>query len=384
MRVLFTSLRETSHFLPLVPFIESCRAAGHEVAVAAPPDFTERVARLGVPFFPFGHPGDAGLEPFWLQLRSLPPADMSHFVIREVFAGVCAGAALEGLVETLQTWKPALVVRESQEYAALIAARKLGIPHARVAIMLRSVELQLAQSARPSLDKHARTLGLGDVADPRWVDEEPSLTQFPAGYDSPVAAGVEVHRFRTLRKPAPAMPDWWPGRSEPLVYLTLGTVTGRVEASRVAYTRALAAVGGLPIRVLLTIGNEMPIEALGEVPPNVHVEHFVPQDDILPHVAGVICHGGSGTVIGTLAAGASQVVAPLFADQFDNATRIAEVGAGIGLGRDWTSDELRAAIMRLLEQPELRARAAVIAKEIAGYAPMSDAAAVLQRLSANA
>ena len=138
MKVLFTTLRTTSHFLPLVPFVQACQRRGHEVAVAAPADIAERVVATGAAFFPFGHPGDAGLGPIWGRIRSAPDEEKIRLVIGELFAGACAGAALHGLAETAQRFAPSIMVRESQEYAAVIVGDKLGIPHVRVAITAAS------------------------------------------------------------------------------------------------------------------------------------------------------------------------------------------------------------------------------------------------------
>src|SRR5688572_25987696 len=104
MRVLFTSLRNTSHFLPLVPFVAACRLRGHEVAVAAPPDLAERVAATGAAFFPFDHPGDEGLRPIWMRLRGASQDDARRIAVGEIFAGVCARTALPGLLATVQQW----------------------------------------------------------------------------------------------------------------------------------------------------------------------------------------------------------------------------------------------------------------------------------------
>jgi hypothetical protein len=43
-----------------------------------------------------------------------------------------------------------------------------------------------------------------------------------------------------------------------------------------------------------------------------------PCDAVLPHAALVVCHGGSGSTFGALAAGVPLVIWPLFADQFRN------------------------------------------------------------------
>jgi UDP:flavonoid glycosyltransferase YjiC (YdhE family) len=79
----------------------------------------------------------------------------------------------------------------------------------------------------------------------------------------------------------------------------------------------------------MTVGPAGDSDALGTVPPNAHVEGWWPQEEVLPHAALVVGHGGFGTTLGALAAGVPQVNVPLFAlDQFENATRAAEIGLG--------------------------------------------------------
>ena len=382
MRVLFTTLRNTSHFLPLIPFVDACRRAGHEVAVAAPGDLAERVAATGATFFPFDHPGDEGLRPYWMRLRDASEEEARRIAVGEIFAGACAGAALPGLLATMERWRPSIVVRESQEYAAIVAARKLGIPHIRVAITLRSAEVEVLGDAAPALDAHARGAGLPPDPAGERIRGEPALTLFPASLDPTADEPAPMRRFRSPRKEPAPLPAFWPGRLGAFVYATLGTVAGGMEPARIAYRAVLDAVAGLPIRVLLTIGAELPLEALGEIPPNVHVERFVPQDDVLPHAAATLCHGGSGSVLGALAAGVPLVVAPLFADQPHNAERVAAAGAGLALPTRTTSAEaLRSALARVLEQPAFRAAARRVAAEIAALPAIDDAAIEIERLA---
>ena len=76
--------------------------------------------------------------------------------------------------------------------------------------------------------------------------------------------------------------------------------------------------------MLLTTGTDLD---LGAVPTNVHVERWVPQADVLAHASVVVGHGGSGTTLGALGAGQPLVVVPLFADQPNNAARVAIASA---------------------------------------------------------
>jgi UDP:flavonoid glycosyltransferase YjiC (YdhE family) len=383
MRVLFTSLRTISHFLPLVPFLKACQRRGHEVAVAAPADLAERVAAAGVPFFPFGHPGEAGLGPIWARIASLPDEERSAVVVGDLFAGACAGAALPGLLETVQRFAPSIIVRESQEYAAVIVGDKLGIPHLRVSITAASRDTERLSHALPSLEKHRKALGAPPDPDGASIANESVLTLFPAAFGEPEFAHAEFLRFRAPRAAAPPLPDWWPGRAgDPFVYVTLGTVAGSMDALRDVYRALLAALGGLPLRVLFTVGSQFPIESLGDVPANIHVEPFVPQDDVLPYAQATLCHGGSGTVLGALAAGVPLVVVPMFADQPYNAERVAAAGAGLAIPQSGARPEdLRQALMRVLSEDSFRAAAQRIAGEIGVLPLVDDAGLAVERLA---
>jgi UDP:flavonoid glycosyltransferase YjiC (YdhE family) len=83
------------------------------------------------------------------------------------------------------------------------------------------------------------------------------------------------------------------------------------------------------------------------------VERWVPQAEALAQASLVVCHGGSGTVLGALAANVPLVILPLFADQFANARALADTGAAaVVVG----PDELRAAILSPPDPPAQLAR----------------------------
>jgi MGT family glycosyltransferase len=152
-----------------------------------------------------------------------------------------------------------------------------------------------------------------------------------------------------------------------------------------AYGVALSAVAGLPARVLLTVGRDLDVDALPEVPDNVHVERWVPQQDVLAHASAAVVHGGSGSTLGALAAGVPLVVVPLFADQPQNARRVHEVGAGLSVEPNRedipaTIRPLRAAIEQVLSEPSHRERADALAAELRAEAPVDDAVPLSERL----
>src|SRR5258708_14574489 len=96
----------------------------------------------------------------------------------------------------------------------------------------------------------------------------------------------------------------------------------------------------------------------------------------MARAAAVLCHGGSGTVRGSMAAGVPMVVVPQGADQPHNARRIAAVGAGLALpGAD--AGTLGAAVARVLAIVDFSRAARRIAEEIAAMPPVETAVAAM-------
>jgi UDP:flavonoid glycosyltransferase YjiC (YdhE family) len=130
------------------------------------------------------------------------------------------------------------------------------------------------------------------------------------------------------------------------------------------YRAAIEALAPLRARILVTIGDDRDLGELGPLPPDVHVERWVPQDAVAPHAAAIVCHGGYGSTLGALRHGVPLVVLPLFSlDQWANAAAVARAGAGLaldaeretrrvlGLPGSATLDELAPAVERVLTDP---------------------------------
>ena len=165
---------------------------------------------------------------------------------------------------------------------------------------------------------------------------------------------------------------WAPTHGEELIYVTFGTQSGTTDRERQMYRTALDAVADLPVRVLLTTGANMAMHPLGPIPQNVCVEEFVPQAEVFPYAKAVVTHGGSGTVLGTLAAAIPMVVTPMFSDQPNNARAVEAVGAGLALF-DTDVPSLRQAINHALSNDSFGRGAAKVAAEMADMQGMDTA-----------
>jgi MGT family glycosyltransferase len=171
---------------------------------------------------------------------------------------------------------------------------------------------------------------------------------------------------------APASLDWAPEDGRPLIYMTFGTIAADRAYSKHIYRVAVEAVADLPVHALLTTGDDAPSDLLDELPANIVIRRFVPQAAVLPHVRLLVCHGGSGTVLGGLAAGVPMVIAPLFADQPDNARCLASSGLALSVP-DADASSLRAAIASALADEGLRRRAQATARDIAAMPTLDQA-----------
>jgi UDP:flavonoid glycosyltransferase YjiC (YdhE family) len=374
MRVLFTSIRATGHFTPLLPFASALQGRGHEVRVASPPDMphamAQAVAAAGLVHTPVGHPGDAALQAAFAREKDLPAERQVGYVVREIFADLLPRAALPALSQTIRDWRPDLIVREAAELAAVIAAAEAGIPHVRVSV---SNGHRFQHSIAP-VDALRAEAGLAP-------DNGASLraacafTAFPASMEEPGGDGGDLPQFR-VRLPRDAAlegrPEWAVASVAPRVYITFGTVLGASAKSRATFRAALDAVASMPLTAMMTTGPSMDRDALGPIPANVTLRDWVPQDHVLPHVDAVFCHAGSGTVIGGLAAGLPFLAAPVGADQPDNARRLAAIGAGLAVDAP-DAAAMAVALRRVLEEPSFRDRSRGVAAEIAAL-PDVDAA----------
>jgi UDP:flavonoid glycosyltransferase YjiC (YdhE family) len=401
MKVLITTRGSSGHLLPLAPIGHACVAAGHEVRVAAQAQHAQNVERTGLRFVPVGDPPAEEWMPLMEEFAQLDLDTANEHMIGDFFAGIDTRASLPALTELVAEWRPDLIVRESWEFASTIAADRHRIPVARVGLGLSSLEDLSIELAAPIVDRIRRDNGLpGDPGGER-LRASHYFTFIPDTIDPVLERLAQtVHRFRDpIAEQAPPMPDLWPGNDDPLVYLTFGSVTAGAHLPYypALYRAAIDALADLPVRLLITIGNDRDPAELddGSLPRNVRVEQWVPQDATSPHAAAIVCHGGYGTTLHALAHGTPLVFLPLFSsDQWENAAAVARAGAGIALEAERhsrrvlelpgaeTMTQLRPALERVLTEPDFKREAARVAASIEALPPVDEAPAALAELRA--
>ena len=306
-------------------------------------------------------------------------------MIQELFIGLQARAALRGMLAAVAEWRPDVVVRETCEFSAAVAAERLGVPQAQLGIHLSSLtdaDDRLLALAAPALDELRVEAGLESDPAAELLRRVPVFTCAPAALDDP--SSPAPRRVRRFRDPGAtrAGTSWHEGAERPLVYVSFGSEAPRSQLFPELYLAAVNALAGLPVRVLVTIGDRRDPAELGRLPRGVRVERWVSQAAVMPHAAAMVGHAGSGSTLIALAAGVPLALVPLFVDGPENARRVAAIGAGVALPRGLAgTHRLAAAVEALLADPRHRAAAAGVAAEIRALPPVAAAVGEIAALA---
>lgn len=197
---------------------------------------------------------------------------------------------------------------------------------------------------------------------------------------------------------APALPDWpplchagfllAPGEGHaapagdvlrfvgerPTVVFTCGSQCHRAPRF-FEVGREVAASGAF--RVLLLGGNAGPPCGDSE---NLRWAPFVALMDVLPRCAAIVHHGGIGTTVQSILSGTPQIIVPVALDQWDQAQRVSQLGAGAALSMDAFRLERTVAILReLISSEECRSRMRELAAEERANGSLDRAIAFLER-----
>ena len=380
--VLMTSTSGAGHVGALLPFAAAVTGAGGDVLIATSGAgaAAARIAGFGV--IELGRAPASQRDHLFAAARREPEGNVNSRVVREVFAGVDARVALPGVLAACRRWRPDVIVHESCEFAAVLAAELTGVPRVRVAIGTGATEDVILRAAGAALDARRGEAGLRRDPGGAGTRIVPTFSLSPAALEDPAMPGPSATlRFRPASAPVGRFPDLWPGDERPLVHLTLGTVAPETDPFPMVYRAAVDALAALPVRVLVTVGRDADPGALGPLPPAARALGWVPQVDVLTQAVAVACHGGSGTVQLALSAGVPLALLPLFADQPHNARRVSALGAGVAVwGRPAAASGLGDAVAQVLADPSYRAAAERAAASIRALPPVETAVSVLRDL----
>jgi len=369
VRVLVTFAGGRGHLLPILPVARALRAAGHDLALSGHPSAANDCDGLFGQVFPHQLIDPKPPDGTTGTLRA-PDLEHEFMVIGRWYAGTLAERNLARTTAVIQNWRPDLVISDEMDFGSIAAAQAVGLPVAVVNCIASGALVRPDHVAEP-----LARLGIGRVKGDLEISGFPLSLRHP---EFPLTAGAALIRpEHQAASTTSSVAAWLAEHDGPTAYLTLGTIFNTESGD--LFSRLLAGLDDPKLRLLVTVGSDLHPSVIGPTDrTRVRVEHFVPQDQVLPHVRIMLNHGGSGSVVGALAHGVPMVVAPMGADQELNADRVNALGAGVVLDPvHATGDDVRRAVTRVLEDPRFTAAARRVSGEVAALPP---ATSVVRRL----
>lgn len=370
MRVLFSAVPAYGHILPLAPLMEAAIAGGETVGLLTG-EGARPVAEQELP------PGvellEAGVAPevFIVEAAKRGGGDPLHptlAMIGETFGGTRLDLDREDALAAAREWRPDLVVAEAFDAVGPFVAAHLDVPWHQVGLG-PGLDPELRRLIALAVAPHYERAGLEPEPAYSYIDPCPPAFQTPGWVSPAPTLHVRARAHRRITS-ADLEPPRFSDTSRQTVLLTLGTVFP--DGSTLAELAPAVAAAG--VNVVATFGPDLgqpqDLAGLGAV----HWVPFVPLDQLLDGVDLVVAAGGSGTILGAMSRGVPMVLYPQGTDQPTNAARADAAGVAIVVG---SAAEVTGAVTRGLDDADLRARAAEIAKEIADAPSAVQVVAVL-------
>jgi UDP:flavonoid glycosyltransferase YjiC (YdhE family) len=396
-------------------------ARGHRVDVLGDPTIEREAVRAGFRFHPWREaPSCAARTPEAALVRDWEQKSILES-IRTYLDGFLCGPAPRYARDTLRTLDETgadVVLTDAVLFGPSMAAAVRGLP--RIALMpniyilparglppmgpgfmpargplgrlrdwaLRTIMTRAFNSGTPLLNRARAELGLqplGGVID-QFLDVDQFLLLTSQDFDFPGELPPHV------RYAGPVLddPSWcdaggawelpWPSDVDgPIVLVGLSS-TFQDQAPLIR--RIIAALSTLPVRGLVTLGEQMDHERF-ESTKNVVVTRSAPHGVVLRQAAAVITHCGHGTAIKAMCAGVPVVCIPMGRDQNDTAARIVARDAGLRLTPKARAPAIALALSRVLKEPGFRLGARALGAKIeAGLTARSPADVLLDGVGA--
>jgi sterol 3beta-glucosyltransferase len=396
MRIAIHTLGTRGDVQPYVALALGLRAAGHEVSIAAPEQFSGFVAGHGLGFAP--------LPRAFLDLMETPEGKAVLSTSKGFSAGLKLMKQIRPIMRGLfdaewaaaSRFRPDLMVFHPKAIATPHIAEKLGcrtilaspLPGFTPTAAFPSPMLPFASLGPLNRISHGLAISGADALYGKliriWRREALGLPErAPGGLARPVAT---LYAYSPSVVPRPL--DWGPDVLVSGYWFLDGDLNWSPEPDLAAFLAAgpppvYVGFGSMPVadaaqftativEALRKIGQRGVVAAgwgqLGGMQTSRHVQFIdgAPHDKLFPMMAAVVHHGGAGTTAAGLRAGKPTVICPFFGDQPFWGRRVEVLGAGPSpiARQELTADRLAAAIDQAVTTPAMRVRAEALGAAI--------------------
>ncbi|WP_068774887.1 macrolide family glycosyltransferase [Paenibacillus sp. FJAT-26967] len=378
-KVIFFGVDLHGHVNPTLGLIHKLIERGEEVVYYCSDAFQDKIEQTGATFrsyrglLGFGTNDGTGIDTFMVFADFI--VNKSHIII-------------EALQEEVTQWQPDYIIHDAFSLWGKQFAEQLGIPGISVfanfpfidemadldpdffmEYVLRAADDPIYKKYkgqhdmyRKLLDKLSRMLSIKhglhnvNVINDIFCSKEALNILFTsrefqiyadAFDESHLFAGYSLYsRTESVEFPYEQLD----GR--PLIYIAFGTIYNELEE---IYKTCLEAFGSREHQVILSVGNKINLQELGEIPDNFIVRPYVPQLEILKRADVFISHGGANSIYEGLCNHVPLVVMPQVFDEYMGALMVEKAGAGIYLRQaEVSAAELKEAVEQVLMTPSYR------------------------------
>ena len=426
MKILIASTPATGHLNPLLAVGRTLIAEGHEVVGLSGSALRNRVEAIGAKFRPF--PGSADFDAGDIvsrfpELKTVPPGpEWLRFAMERVFVDNIP-AQHQGLQLVLRDFPADVIVGDDMIFGVLPmllgprskrppivlcgtsilhwrrddgAPNFAGLPPAgskaqrkEYAGISRDHDRLVNQPVAHRLNRTLQQLGAGPLSMPLFdsvvelADAYMQLTVPSFEFPRNIPASVQFIGALPIVPGQAALPSWAAelDGSRRVVLVPQGTVANHDLGLLIAPT--LAALANEPDLLVVATTGGRSIDAIpGAIPRNARVASFLPFEWMLPRVDVFVTNGGYGSVNQAMSFGIPLVTAGLTEDKADVNARVAWSGVGIDLATNApTPRALRDATRTVLDEPNYRRRAALMAAEFRSIDTRSEILRIVNEVS---
>lgn len=374
-RALFLSLPLHGHTNPSLPLVRELVGRGDAITYYSTDAFGAKVEQAGARYRPYQNAFLADLRQLPDRLEELP------WLLMQATADVLAQE-----LQAFRAERPDYLIADSVAPWGQWVGELLGVPvvtsvttfafnrHVLAYAAAHGVRPKSARLLLSKVRHTIRAIRLGRRLSRRHGARGPGITGLVHGrsnlnivytsrYFQPCAESFD-ERFQfvgpSLMPPVDAVARAnAAGATEPaVIYVSLGTL---FNADATFFRNCFEAFRLADVQVIMSIGENVPVASLGQAPSNFVVQTHVAQLEVLRRASVFVTHGGMNSVSESLYNGVPVVVVPQMSEQHIVGRRVAELGAGLCLGKEAaTADTLRQSVARLLADERFRRQAATV------------------------
>jgi MGT family glycosyltransferase len=414
-RFLFTVWPLRTHLNPFLSVAQALRQRGHEVAFYTGASALHSVRKQGFRCFPFQAVDDARVE---RAIRGLASSNWLPGRWQELMLGTVP-EQLRDLEDIWKSWQPDAVVCDMAMWGPILILHELKrvpvavLSHIATCILpgaenpMPGMKRLLGTPARPLTPALAWIMRLASAGVPRAANKlrktwglpplSGTVTEFTGKLPLYLIPGTP--RFDGKRRDLPASAHYvgpclwdkdcdqtapeWIGKVPkdlPRVIVSEGTLYPEKPRLLQMAARGLA---NLPLNVVLIAGEGRELESLnlGSLAPNIRLENWTPLSAVLPIADVLVAGGDSETAMASIDQKVPMVLVPMILDQPEISWLVSSAGAGLRIpGWKCSPDRLRAAVARVLAEPQFRANAARGCDDFREYPGPDLAAHLLENL----